>query len=485
MEALQRLHNRGSISTGYDIDNSCKFQRDGEYLKAEGRSQGTQTTWTYSTWVKRTDLADTNEPYQNIFSAGSSSSNWCHAYFRGDGPYPDNQIFLYLDNGGSQFWLGRILESFRDTSAWLHFVLAVDTTQSTTTDRAKVYINGVQKTISNYTAPTQNASTRVGDGGGKFAIGALTDAGHSFNGYIAECVLVDGSQLAATSFGEFDEDSGIWKPKDVSSLSLGTTGFYINFDDSSNMGKVTSGNNGSNFDKYSIDSTNQATDTPTNNFCTLNPLFVGNQSTPPSDGATYMSDNGTNQDVSYAGTMGVTKGKWYYETYIDMRSTSYGLAVYAGYHTFKDNYRANAYWSSTNQASVALYGMHTGQYWTWNGGSRSVTSGLGSIGTSGVGKFVGIALNLDDNQISFYYDGSAVTNGTNLALNNLGTDTDAGIFAIPAISVYDNNHTVNFGGYTKASISSAQSDENGYGTFEHAPPSGYYALCTKNLEEYG
>jgi hypothetical protein len=129
--------------------------------------------------------------------------------------------------------------------------------------------------------------------------------------------------------------------------------------------------------------------------------------------------------------------------------------------------------------------MHNGQFFTWNGGSRNVVSGLGSIGASGVGKYVGIALNLDDNQITFYYDGNAITNGSNLALNNLGTDTDAGIFAIPAISVYDNNHTVNFGGYTKAPISSAQSDENGYGTFEHAPPSGYYALCTKNLAEFG
>ena len=314
METLQRMHNRGSISTGFDIDNSCRFQRDGEYLKAEGRTQGTQTTWTYSTWVKRTDLSDTNEPYQNIFSAGSSSSNWCHAYFRGDGSYPDNEIFLYLDNGGAQYWLGRIQESFRDTAAWYHFVLAVDTTQSTAADRAKVYINGVQKTISNFTAPTQNASTRVGDGGGKFAIGALTDASHSFNGYIAECVLVDGSQLDATSFGEFDTDSGIWKPKDVSALSLGSTGFYINFDDSSNMGKVTSGNNGGNFDKYGIDSTNQATDTPTNNFAIPNVIGTTRiNAFAYTEGGTKVIHNGGSDWNSWANTMAVGRGKWYAE----------------------------------------------------------------------------------------------------------------------------------------------------------------------------
>ena len=132
-----------------------------------------------------------------------------------------------------------------------------------------------------------------------------------------------------------------------------------------------------------------------------------------------------------------------------------------------------------------MYYPHGGQYYTWSGGSRSVTSGLGSIGASGVGKYIGYALNLDDNQITFYYDGSAITNGSNLALNDLGTETDNGIFAIPAFSIYDNDVTVNFGGFTKATISSAQSDENGYGTFEHAPPSGYNALCTKNLAEFG
>ena len=195
--------------------------------------------------------------------------------------------------------------------------------------------------------------------------------------------------------------------------------------------------------------------------------------------------DGTNQHAAYAGTMGVTQGKWYYETYINSRSTSYGINVYVGYHTFQGNYHANAMYNTSNHESLVLYFMHTGDYYTWDSGSRTHTGDPGGLGTSNVGQFVGVALNLDDNQISYYINGSAISNASNLALNDLGDEAGAGTFAIPALTVYDNNHTVNFGGYTAATISSAQTDANGYGTFEHAPPSGYYALCTKNLEEFG
>ena len=475
MEALQRLHNRGSISTGYNIDNSCKFQRDGEYLKAEGRTQGTQTTWTYSTWVKRTDLSDTNEPFQNIFSAGSSASNWCHAYFRGDGSYPDNEIFLYLDNGGAQYWLGRIQESFRDTAAWYHFVLAVDTTQSTTTDRAKVYINGVQKTISNFTAPTQNASTRVGDGGGKFAIGALTDASHSFNGYIAECVLVDGSQLTPTDFGEYDEDSGIWKPKNVSSLSLGTTGFYINFDDASNMGKVTSGNNGGNFDKYGIDATNQATDTPTNNFATLNPLMANAGPAnylPITEGGTKAVNTAAAYKIANS-TFGVTSGKWYWE----VKATDVNGVTAIGV-------TMPFYWDADYTLQGCIYYGQLGQRY-----NNASASSFGATYTDG--DIISFALDMDATPPTMTVYKNNVSQGNlmaGLSINGTGgaflPPKEDGYF--PKVVGYNaNTFECNFGGYTSFSISSAATDANGYGTFEYAPPSGYYALCTKNLEEFG
>ena len=478
METLQRTANRGSISTGFDVDNSVKLEVDNnEWLYRDAPTAGNRKTFTLSLWLKRAVLGHTPAGGDEYLAGQGSNARY---HFAGD------TIRFQFESGSTELESSRV---YRDPSAWYHFVLAVDTSQGTAANRVKLYVNGVQEAWNNTEYPSLNQESdwmNTNDLyiGTKWASNSTGDGDNDLSGYLSEVVLLDGTAASPTSFGEFDSDSGIWKPIDVSGLTFGSQGFYLNFATAGDLGDDKSGN-GNDLTENNLAAADQATDTPTNNFCTLNAVFVGSQSAAPSDGATYMSDDGTNQTVSYAGTMGVTKGKWYYETYINSRSSSYGLTIYVGYHTFKDNYSANAYTSSTNQDSVALYGMHTGQYWTWNGGSRSVTSGLGSIGASGVGKYVGIALNLDDNQITFYYDGSAITNGSNLALNNLGTDTDAGIFAIPAIGNYDNNHTVNFGGYTGAPISSAQSDANGYGTFEHAPPSGYYALCTQNLAEFG
>ena len=272
MEVLQRTANRGSISTGYDIDNSLKLESDNsEYLKAEGRPAGNQQVWTWSCWLKRTEVTN-GVVAQYMFSAGSDGK--LGLYFRDDSSSTGGDtIFIYVDEGNSLKWIGELRVSFRDTSAWYHIVFAVDSTDGTAADRTKIYVNGVQQTITFNATLNQNSNTRIGDSGGKLSIGAKMDGSYEFNGYMAEVVLVDGSQLTPTSFGEFDDDSGIWKPKDVSSLSLGNAGFYMNFDDSSNLGKVQTGTNQGNFDLNNITAADQATDTPTNNFCTWNPLW--------------------------------------------------------------------------------------------------------------------------------------------------------------------------------------------------------------------
>ena len=486
MEVLQRTANRGSVSTGpYQIDNSVKMEADNtEYLSRVLSSTGNRRTFTISTWRKRTELGD----MQTMYSCNVSGQEGTLLRFATENAnYPDAiQIDIGAVGTNSRSYTSA---SFRDTSAWYHVVLAVDTTQSTATDRFKLYVNGVL--ITDYASrnnPAQNfdTSNNHADNSNTQHVGAYTTGGQVYgktSGYTADTYHIDGQALAPTEFGEFDSDTGIWIPKAYTG-SYGTNGFFLDFADASDLGDDESGN-GNDFTETNITAADQSTDTPTNSFCTLNNVFIGSYFHAATDGGTHVAMDGVNQYASCAGTIGVTKGKWYFETYIDTRSSTYGLTTWLGYHTFQGNYHANNYWNTTNQNSVALYYPHGGQYYTWSGGSRSVTSGLGSIGASGVGKYIGYALNLDDNQITFYYDGSAITNGSNLALNDLGTETDNGIFAIPAFSIYDNDVTVNFGGFTKATISSAQSDENGYGTFEHAPPSGYYALCTKNLAEFG
>ena len=463
-----------SATGGYEIDNSVKTEAaNNEWFYRSSPTQGNRQTFTFSFWHKRTQITGyPADPY--LMSQGSN------ARFHITGNTNPTLRFMFDGNSTELESSPRI----RDTAAWYHIVLAVDTTQATASNRVKLYLNGEQISWDNSAYPSQNATSTWMSTTNMYFNTFNGDGSYDASGYYAEICVIDGQQLAPTSFGEFDSVSAIWKPIDVSGLTFGNEGFYLDFEDSSDLGADVSGNN-NDCTLNNIAAADQATDTPTNNFCILNDNHRGNYYKGPTEGGTYMPMNGVNQDAAYAGTIGVTQGKWYYETYIDMRSSTYGLTVYVGYHTFQDKYQDNAYWSNTDQESFAGYNMHGGSYYSWDSGSRVIDSNPAALGTSQVGQFVGVALNLDDNQISFYVNGSAISNATNLALNDLGDETDNGIFALPAISVYDNNHTVNFGGYTKATISSPQSDANGYGTFEHAPPSGYYALCSKNLAEFG
>ena len=469
MAFTDRLHNRGSISTGYNIDYSLKFETDNtEYLMAEGRPQGTQTTWTWSCWLKRTEV-DNGTVAQYIFSAGSDGKTGI--YFRDDASYPDDRIFIYVDEGNSLKWIGQVNQSFRDTSAWYHIVFAVDSTDSTAADRTKIYVNGVQQTITFNATLNQNVSTRVGDGGGKFSIGGkVADTGYGFNGYMAECVLVDGSALTPTSFGEFDEDSNIWKPKDVSSLSLGTAGFHMNFDDSSNVGAVKTGTSQGNFDKYNLSAADQATDTPTNNFCTLNPLIYDINS---GDDESYICFNGATsiaasknayaQNYATIGLNIASGGKWYFEwtaTSTANGSSSEGLCGLA----FDTQWNAGLNSTGVYNADFAFY-----------------AAGFGHGEGYGANVVNGLLIDLDNNQVKWYRDGTlhvTMPDGTD-AMQTSG-------YAFPYIAPYGSGYTINanFGGYTAQTVSSGNTDPDGYGNFEY-PTQGGYAICTKNLEEYG
>jgi hypothetical protein len=477
MEALQRMHNRGSISTGYDINNSLKFETDNtEYLMAEGRPQGTQTTWTWSCWLKRTEV-NNGAVAQYIFSAGSDGKTGI--YFRDDASYPDDRIFIYVDEGNSLKWIGQVNQSFRDTSAWYHIVFAVDSTDGTAADRTKLYINGVQQTITFNATLNQNVSTRVGDGGGKFSIGGkVADTGYGFNGYIAECVLVDGSALTPTSFGEFDNDSNIWKPKDVSSLSLGTAGFHMNFDDSSNVGAVKTGTSQGNFDKYNLTAADQATDTPTNNFTTFNTLRRWNQDRISiTEGASVVNTVSGNAWTTVSNNIGVNKGKWYWEG---------ELYAGGGYQMFGQNpvvsteININTDWYlgqyANKSAGAGYYGSGADVYYegTYANSSANAT-----------GDIISVAMDCDNNRVHFAVNGT-YTNNSDPVNDSYGfAMTDDYQYFAMATYIGSYAFKANFGGFTTISISSAASDANGYGTFEYAPPSGYYALCTKNLEEFG
>ena len=129
--------------------------------------------------------------------------------------------------------------------------------------------------------------------------------------YLSEVVFIDGSSLAPTSFGEFDEDSPtIWKPIDVSGLTFGNNGFYLDFEDSSNLGNDANG--GTDFTENNLAATDQTTDTPENNFATLNFLDTYYAQGTLSEGnCKYVGVSGKYDFVM--STIMPTAGKWYCE----------------------------------------------------------------------------------------------------------------------------------------------------------------------------
>jgi len=462
METLQRTANRGSISTGFDIDNSLKFEPDNsEYLGKTPTSLGNRRTFTISMWIKRTEI-------------GVDS----YLMEAGDGDYnQSDRTILKFDSsdkirfGGGSAYQRITNRVFRDTSAWYHIVMAVDTTDSTAANRLKLYVNGVQETsFGTSSDPSQNFQYAFCKDDEHTVGYNHTDNVSYYPGYMSEVILIDGQQLDPTSFGEFDEDSGIWKPINVSGLSFGTNGFYLDFKDASNLGNDASG--GTDFTQYNITSIDQATDTPTNNFCTLNPLWAYAGEATVNNGAT----TATGVDAAWNGskaTMGVSRGKWYWE----VRYSS--DAAYTGLQTDgEDNISASGSLAHVQDTSIAFNG--NGKYITEINGSTTSVTGQTAL-EIGSGAVQGFALDLDSGTKTIKV---IRADGVTLTVNL--TDSLAEREVFPFVAVYQSYViNYNFGGYTTNTISSAASDANGYGTFEYAPPSGYYALCTKNLAEYG
>ena len=250
METLQRTANRGSVSTGYDVTNSLKLEEDNDEQLERSPDNGNRRTWTFSTWFKMIDSKTDVGYVLQTFGVNNQATRISVD--------PGNNFSLQVDlcDTGTDLYRTITNRVFRDVSAWYHVVVAVDTTQGTDSNRLKIYVNGVQETSFSQTQyPTQNLDTLANvTGYGNEAIATFPWAGASydgmFRGYIAEHILIDGQQLDATSFGEFDS-TGIWKPKDPSSLTFGTNGHYLKFDNSSSLGADSSGNS-NNYTTYNI-----------------------------------------------------------------------------------------------------------------------------------------------------------------------------------------------------------------------------------------
>jgi hypothetical protein len=482
MEVLQRTANRGSISTGYDIDNSCKFEADNtEYLERDPSSAGNRKTFTTSMWVKRTELGQASTLFGAYPTSGAGNTTVLQFGFTSDDKF---QL------GFQTFYVVQTNRVFRDTSAWYHIVLRIDTTQSTANDRLKLWINGVEET--SFSTDGRASIGLNQDTGINFTephrIGVLLSNSWYFSGYMAEINHIDGSAKSPTDFGEYDADTGIWKPKAYTG-SYGTNGFYLDFADASDLGDDESGNN-NDFTENNITSADQATDTPTNNFCTLNPLhhYYNEVS------RIVITEGGTKVTGAQASTLwrgvpstfAVSKGKWYFE----METTNQYILIGTGSaDTGQTEWAELTSIASPSTKAKMMYG-YNGNIYGYNSSTDAWQYGFHfGFGDTDI---VSVAVDLDNGHMYFRKNGAAWTDSGDPASGSTGTgaidlpwyDTESTVFIV-TVANSGNTSLLNFGGYTAGTISSAESDENGYGTFEYAPPSGYYALCGKNLAEYG
>ena len=442
--------------TPQNIDNSLRFN-DGstDYLHRTPSSAGNRKTFTISTWIKRGALLD-----GQIIMSGADTNN------RTSLVLSSNKIFFRNEVSGTDknITTNRL---FRDTSAWYHFVLAVDTTQSTEANRVRIYVNGSEETsFSSSSYPSQNDDTFINNSQ-LHRIGSQSYAeGNLFDGYMAEFVLIDGLQLDPTSFGEFDTTTGIWKPKKIGAFaSAGDNSFYLDFKDSSNVGKDASGLS-NNFTVNNLTSIDQSTDTCVENFATLNPLANLTGSPTFSEGNLKVTgDNSANHN--WQTTFVVSSGKWYWELK-DLTSSPDGSLLFYDQSIISASHPG--YGFVLNTRKKVINGSPTGS----------------AIGSSAQNDIWSMALDLDNGKMFIarngtYLESGDPANGTNPFIQTSDGLPSEGVFGG---HIYNGSMELNFGN-PSFTISSGNSDGNGYGNFEYAVPSGYYALNTSNLNTYG
>jgi hypothetical protein len=470
-----------TLSTGgYEVANSLRFD-DGSSPSLTRTASGTNSStqkWTFSFWIKR--FSDGGSAHQRIFL---HENNATHTQKFLISFKTDYKLHIETYDGTYEYNVKTDM-FFKDIAAWYHIVVRVDTTQGTEADRYRIYVNGTQVALTEvgHGYPTQNWNLSLDDKNHNIGLYHGGSGGTEYlDAALAEFVYCDGQSLAPTSFGEFDEDSPtIWKPIDVSGLTFGNIGYYLDFEDSSAFGNDVSGNNNDFGTVTNLAATDSSTDTPTNNFCTMNPLDNYYGAGTFSEGnlkiVTLSSDY-----TYYTGTIGLTAGLWYFEA--KLTATADDNQVHVGI----------AGRVTTNAQHELGHYNDTYAYYSADGDSRT-NDGDTSYGTGfDTGDVLGVYIDLNANKLYFAKNGTVQNSGTGISITDPASVTAGAYF--PAVGDWANQSCtweVNFGN-PSWSLSSAVADKNGYGSFEYNPSSGtfdsaskdFLAICTKNLGSDG
>jgi hypothetical protein len=451
----------GSVSGEYQISRSLRFNSaDTAYLSRTPASAGDRKTWTWSGWVKISPIST----FRTFFSADTGSPNpFVDFSFQNDNTI---QLDFSVSSGRYQ---PKTTAVYRDPSAWYHVVVAVDTTQATEANRAKVYVNGVQQTTSAVGIPP-NTDLSVNNTV-VHNIGRRAVANDSyFNGYLADINFIDGQALTPSSFGETNETTGVWSPIKFNgpwNVGTGVNGFYLKFSNNSDVTAATLGadysGNGNNWTPsgspgFSVTAgagNDSLVDTPTQygtdtgaggevrgNYATLNPLAKDADITLANGNLDFScSSAGLGGTI---GTIAVTSGKWYWEVTPTSGTSGFALGI--------AKLPLSAY--DANQTGTYLY---------LTGGNKrlspSTDSAYGASYTDN--DVIGVALDMDAGTVTFYKNNAS--QGT--AFSSLSGEFTAW--------VQDGSN----------GIASVANINFGQRPFAYTAPSGFKALVTTNLPE--
>ena len=473
------LAGSSGVTSGYTIDQSIRFNdNDSPYLYKAYSGAGSKQTFTCSFWMK----------VGNVTSARRGLISFVQ-----DVPLElysaDNlRVFLF----GSERLVTR--RKLRDVAAWYHIVLRVDSTETVSNNRIRLYINGERETdFSAESYPSQNANGNMW-GSNLLQFGRTYGSSYYFDGYLAEIHYADGYSYGPENFGEFKNNTDIWIPKEFEG-SYGTNGVYLKGEDSSAFGNDSSGNNNDFGNVFGLAAHDQVADSPTNNFAVINAVY--STRTTSGAGSSHTLENGNlfQQADSYSssnyGTRPFTvqplnRGKWYFE-FEGNTEAGGGNLVHVAIS------EESAFYVAQGTQSTNRYGLYlesgSAMYVLYPGASRQETNAPIAQYT----KIIGCATDFDNAKMYFFVDGTEIHGqdiSAGTAASNLsGWSTSSNwIFHFATVTASNNsarsNIIFNFGQegtFAGTQTAGGNSDGNGIGNFKHSVPSGYLALCTSNL----
>ena len=461
------------------ITNSVVFNRADNpymYFNKSGITPDSDKKFTFSCWFKIGEKGSRlNTGLFNSNTDGSNGGNVTRyaplATFTADG-----KLFGYDYDSGGYNWYFSTTRTFEDTSKWYHFVLAIDTTQSTSTDRMKIYIDGDQITsFSSTVYPTLNQDLYTVMAGGYHILGLGYNA--KFDGYIAEVNLIENQQLTPSTFGVTDTSTGRWIPKALTGITYGTNGFRLQFGTDSALGDDTSGNT-NDFTATNLASTDQTTDSPSQNF----PTFDNNQTIDNAGGTNIFSEGNLRVDMDYGGSgnqygmalmnpaYAVTSGKYYWEHKLISQSHTnpsiYNLSM-PGIIDLNKDADITSYIGHTSGPTT--YSWYTLGGYVFCDGTYDTQQYLpGGSTLPAIGDIINFALDMDNGA---WYIG---VNGTYVTANGAVGDPTSGSARTGAVRTFaPNTRKYIYGTSTQSGFNCVDEVNFGQKSFTHSIPTGY------------